>query len=136
LLNEAAVTGFVGDYLEILMSIMFGATTRAKPEARPMLDHWRTRMALLPGSAWPAMFGVLERPSAVALLARITVPTLLFSGTDDIARPPDWGQEVADGVKDARFTVLDGVGHSPILEVPEIVIPRVLAFLAEAERTG
>lgn len=136
LLKEAALTGFVGDYLDILMSIMFGATTRAKPEAQPMLDRWRTRMSLLPHSAWPAMFGVLERPSAVALLPKITVPTLLFSGTDDIARPPDWGQEVADGVKDARFTILDGVGHSPILEVPEIVIPQVLAFLAGAARAG
>lgn len=136
LLNEAAVTGFVGDSLDILMAIMFGAATRAKPAAQPMLDHWRTRMALLPRSTWPAMFGVLERPSAVALLPRITVPTLLFSGTDDIARPRDWVQEVADGVKDAHFTVLDGVGHSPILERPEIVIPRVLAFLAGAARAG
>lgn len=133
LLNEAAVTGFVGDYLDILMSIMFGATTRAKPEARPMLDRWRTRMSLLPRSTWPAMFGVLERPSAMALLHKVTIPTLLFSGADDIARPPVWGQEVADGVKDVTFTVLDGVGHSPILEVPEIVIPRTLAFLAGAE---
>ena len=136
LLNEAAVTGFVGEYLDILLSIMFGATTRAKPEARPMIDHWRTRMSLLPRSTWPAMFGVLERPSAVALLPRITVPTLLLSGSDDIARPPDWGQEVADGVVDARFTVLEGVGHSPLLEAPEIVIPRAMAFMVGAARDG
>jgi 3-oxoadipate enol-lactonase len=133
LLNETAASGFVGAYLDILMSIMFGATTRAKPEARVLLDRWRTKMSLLPRSTWPAMFGVLERPSAVALLPKVTLPTLLFSGTDDIARPPDWGQEVADGVKGATFTILDGVGHSPILEVPEIVIPRILAFLAAAE---
>lgn len=130
LLNEAAKTGFVGDYLDILMSIMFGATTRGKPEAQPMLDRWRRKMELLPLSTWPAMFGVLERPSAVALLPEIRVPTLLFSGREDIARPPEWGQEVADGVKDVKFVVLEGVGHSPILEVPTIVIPQVLQFVA------
>jgi len=131
LLNHAAVTGFVGDYLDLLMSVMFGATTRAKPEAQPMLDHWRKKMELLPRSTWPAMFGVVERPSAVALLPDVTVPTLLFSGQEDIARPPEWGKEVADGVKDVKFIVLEGVGHSPLLEVPAIVIPQVLQFMAD-----
>lgn len=131
LLNNAEVTGFVGDYLDVLMSVMFGATTRANREAQPMLDHWRNKMKHLPRSTWPAMFGVLERPNAAALLPGIEVPTLLFSGQEDIARPPEWGKEVADGVKDAKFVVLEGVGHSPLLEVPTIVIPQILQFIVD-----
>lgn len=133
LLNEAAKTGFVGGHLDLLMSIMFGATTRSKPEAQPTLDHWRRKMELLPLSSWPAMFGVLERSSAAALLPDVTVPTLLFSGAEDFARPPEWGKEVADGVKGSRFIVLEGVGHSPLLEVPDTVIPQVLQFIAGAQ---
>lgn len=132
-LDSAAVTGFTGDNLAMLMAIMFGETTRAKPEARAMLDHWQSRLRLIRRSLWPAMIGVLERKSAVSLLSAITAPTLLFSGEDDIARPPEWGREVRDGVAGAKLVLLKGVGHSPILEAPDIVIPEALQFMAAAE---
>lgn len=135
-LDGAKEKGFVGDDLAMLMSIMFGATTRAKPEARPMLDYWSKRLELTPRSQWPALMGVLNRPTAVPLLSEIKIPTLVFSGEDDIARPPEWSQEVANGVEDATLVSLKGVGHTPILEAPDVVIPPALDFIAQAARTS
>lgn len=126
--------GFVGEHLDLLVGVMFGATTRSNPAAETMVAHWRMKMGLLPPSRWPAMRGVVERTSAEQLLAGITTPTLVISGADDIARPPEWGREVAEGIKGARFSVLDGVGHSPILEAPAAVIPEIITFFEEAER--
>lgn len=134
LLDRTRDGGFAGDDLDMMMGIMFGATTRAKPEAQPMLAHWRNRIGQLPPSTWPAMYGVLERPAAVDLLAQVTVPTLVYSSMDDVARPVEWSREVAEGIPGARLETLEGVGHSPILEAPNTVIPQMLAFMAAAEQ--
>ncbi len=134
LLDRTVESGFAGDDLEMMMAIMFGATTRAKPDAQTMLAHWRTRIGLLPRSTWPAMYGVLERASAADLLSSVTVPALVYSSEDDIARPIEWSREVAEGIRGARLVPLQGVGHSPILEAPSIVIPEMLAFMAAAEQ--
>jgi 3-oxoadipate enol-lactonase len=134
LLDRTQQDGFAGDDLDMMMAIMFGATTRAKPDAQVMLAHWRTRIGLLPRSTWPAMYGVLERPGAQELLSKVTVPTLVYSSEDDIARPVEWSREVADGIPGAQFVPLSRVGHSPILEAPETVIPQILSFMSAAEQ--
>jgi 3-oxoadipate enol-lactonase len=77
--------------------------------------------------------GVIRRASAVDLLPSIDAPALVVSGTEDIARPPAWADEVVAGLPHAELWRLEGVGHSPTLEVPDLVLPRVLAF---AERAG
>ncbi|MFC3053766.1 alpha/beta fold hydrolase [Kordiimonas pumila] len=121
---------FVGDDLDMLMSIMFGATTRARPDADTILDHWRKKLELTPRSAWPALIGVLERGTAVPLLAGITTPTFIMNGEEDMPRPPAWAKEVADGIKGAKLEMIKGVGHTPIIEAPEVVIPKILDFMA------
>lgn len=134
-LDGARQKGFVGEHLDVLMSVMFGATTRARPEAQPMLTPWRNKLELTPASRWPALMGVLNRTGAVDLLKDVRVPVLVLSGAEDIARPPEWGREVADRVRAGRQIVLDGVGHTPVLEAPDIVIPETLRFFADAIST-
>jgi 3-oxoadipate enol-lactonase len=58
------------------------------------------------------------------------VPVLVVSGTEDIARPPEWADEVVAGLPQASLLRLDGVGHSPVLEAPDVVIGKVLDFLS------
>lgn len=132
LLDRTAASGFAGDDLDLMMSIMFGATTRAKPEAQAMLAHWRARISQLPPSVWPAMYGVVDRQSVVSLLPQISAPTLVYSSEEDVARPTDWSREVGNGIAGATLMSLPGVGHSPVLEAPEIVIPQTLDFIAQA----
>lgn len=134
LLDRTRENGFAGDDLDMMMAIMFGATTRGKREMQSMLANWRTRIGLLPRSTWPAMYGVLERESAVDLLPRVEVPALVYSSEDDIARPLEWSSEVAEGIPGAHLVTLKGIGHSPILEAPEIIIPEMLAFMDAAEQ--
>lgn len=126
--GKIAETGFQGDELKMTMEIMFGATTRGNPAKHDIVELWRERIAALPTALVPAISGVIERPSAVELLPEIELPVLVISGDEDIARPPEWAQEVADGLPQAELWSLQGVGHSPILEVPEVVLPRLLEF--------
>lgn len=135
-LDGAKQTGFVGPALDMLMAIMFGATTRGRAEAKPMLEHWSKMLESTPISRWPALIGVLERSSAVPLLSAVKIPTLVFSGEEDIARPREWSKEVVDGVNGAQLVPLEVVGHTPILEAPDIVVPRTLEFIAAAVASG
>ncbi|MBB6123626.1 alpha/beta fold hydrolase [Sphingobium subterraneum] len=134
LLDRTRAIGFVGDDLDMMMSIMFGATTRSKPEKQAMIEHWRTHIGRLAPSTWAAMVGVVERPSAVSLLPRVKAPTLVYLSDEDIARPQEWTHEVADNIPGATLQRLEAVGHSPILEIPDIVIPQTLDFMAGAQR--
>lgn len=126
---DACTGGFVGDTLQMTMEIMFGKTTRADPSKQAMLDHWRTRIASLPLSLRPAMSGVIERGDARPLLPLIKLPALIFSGEEDLPRPPAWADEVAEGLPNAKLVRMHKIGHSPTLEAPETVLPQILDFL-------
>lgn len=126
--NRAGVNGFVDDVLDETLGVMFGESIRKDPERAHIVALWTDRINALPRSLRPAMMGVMTRASALDLLPEIPCPVLIFSGAEDHARPPEWGKEVADALPDAELVVLDRVGHSPTLEVPEVVYPRMIDF--------
>ena len=127
--SKVAESGFVGETLDMTMGIMFGKTTRSDPAKQDMLSLWRQRIGALPKTLVPAMSGVIERGSALALLPEITIPVLVFSGEEDLPRPPAWSDEMVDSLPNAQLIRLPGIGHSNILEAPDVVIPRALEFL-------
>jgi 3-oxoadipate enol-lactonase len=124
--------GFVGDTLDETMAIMFGETTRTDPAKSEMLDLWRDRITAVPRRLQSAMAGVIERESALDLLPTIQIPALIISGDEDLPRPPAWADEVADGLPNGELIRLNGVGHSPTLEAPEVVLPRIIEFFRAA----
>lgn len=127
--------GVSGDTLEMVHQIMFGETARNDPARAEDLAEWRAHFAALsPGVAHPSR-GVVQRPSAVDLLPQITARTLVISGGEDGARPPEWSQELVDGIFDAELMTLPDAGHSVILEQPAKVIEQVLSFLGDVTGT-
>jgi pimeloyl-ACP methyl ester carboxylesterase len=76
------------------------------------------------------MVGVIERGSSLELLPNIPTPTLIFSGTEDLPRPPAWADEVLEALPNARLVRLERIGHSPILEAPEVVLPQIVEFFS------
>jgi 3-oxoadipate enol-lactonase len=125
--------GFVDDLLELLTEVMFGATTRANPAKADLVEHWRRHFAALPRELTPAFSGVIERESVVDLLPELSAPTLIISGAEDMPRPPAWADEVHEHLPNSELWRLQGVGHSPILEEPELVLPRIIEFFEAAQ---
>ena len=52
-------------------------------------------------------------------LPRISVPTLIVQGGLDPSRTPELGAEMAKLIPRGKLHVVEGVGHTPMLEDPE-----------------
>ncbi|BCW35870.1 hypothetical protein StoSoilA2_19260 [Arthrobacter sp. StoSoilA2] len=120
--------GFTPEIVDIVMTIMFGTSTLADSDRLDIRETWRSRIAELSPDLVHAVRGVFEREGCVDLLPSIKAPALIVSGTEDLGRPPAWSDELFDGIPDARL-LRHKHGHSPILELPELVVPLVLQFL-------
>jgi pimeloyl-ACP methyl ester carboxylesterase len=59
-------------------------------------------------------------------LRAITAPTLVIWGAEDLIAPLRTGQALASAIPHARLVTLEGVGHTPQLEVPLRFNPIVL----------
>lgn len=131
-IDAIAEDGFTGERVAFVSNIMFGSTSQADPQLEPVISSWKQRFGELPKELAPAMAGVVRRRDANPILRDIDVPALVLSGEECPVRPPEWARELADGLASAELTILPQVGHSPILEAPDIVVPQVLEFFSRA----
>ncbi|CAB4685193.1 unannotated protein [freshwater metagenome] len=129
-IGKAGDQGFINDSLQETVEVMFGTTSRTTtdPERKAAVAMWTDRITAVPRSLYPAMKGVILRENVLDLLPNVTCPALIISGEEDTARPPSWGKEVADGIPNSEILLLEKVGHSPTLEVPDLVYPIILDF--------
>lgn len=67
-------------------------------------------------------------------LGRITAPTLVVSGADDPALPPEHQRAVADGIPGAEFLSVSPAAHLANLERPLEITGALLAHLEGAAR--
>lgn len=66
-----------------------------------------------------ALLGMAERPDATAMLARISVPTLVVTGADDAVIPPSESEILVNAIPGARLIVIPRAGHLVAFEKPE-----------------
>ncbi|WP_289078065.1 3-oxoadipate enol-lactonase [uncultured Thalassospira sp.] len=62
---------------------------------------------------------------------KIAVPTLCICGSDDLATPPAVVREMATMIPNAEFELIDGVGHLPCIETPELLTRLIDRFTKE-----
>ncbi|MUV90634.1 alpha/beta fold hydrolase [Halapricum sp. CBA1109] len=63
-------------------------------------------------------------------LGEIDVPTLLVHGAEDPLLPPAWSRRAHEALPASALHVLDGCGHWPPREQPQVVTELLTAFLA------
>ena len=76
----------------------------------------------------------MHDPKLKGRLHRIHVPTLVLWGEADRVVTPDYGRAFAAAIQAARFSTIDGAGHFPHLEQPDIFARRILDFVEETHR--
>ncbi|WP_306252508.1 alpha/beta fold hydrolase [Parvularcula sp. IMCC14364] len=83
----------------------------------------------------PAMIESVEEfvlPDPEPLLSKITVPTLILWGEEDLLIPPADGVRMQKTIADARLITYPGVGHSAQEEAPAQTVADVRLFLEGA----
>jgi len=86
--------------------------TQAWRDANPALaKEMRDMTANTPAEGYASCCEALAELDLVEELPRITAPTLVISGADDPALPPEHGRLIADSVPGARFEVVGHAAH-------------------------
>ena len=67
-------------------------------------------------------------PSSARAYERITVPALVVEGGADKLLPEGWAAEIAGQINHGCSAVIDGAGHCPQIEQPDVVNALLLDF--------
>jgi len=72
-----------------------------------------------------------QGPLPEDLLPRLTCPTILLWGTEDPWEPVEMGKKLAEIITVDEFIPLEGLGHCPQDEAPEMVNPILLNWVQQ-----
>jgi len=129
-LSFVARTLGVGAVADRILPIMFSRTTMTSPELAAFRVEWKARLLDNRRSIWRAVNGVLDREGVEHLLPRITTPTLVIAGEEDVATVPDKARRIHADVAGSKLVVVPGAGHSSSVERPDEVTAAIEAHVA------
>jgi pimeloyl-ACP methyl ester carboxylesterase len=101
----------------------YSATLRDPAAARA---YARTATALRPRVAAPVVQGI----------RRLRVPALILHGLRDQVIPTRTAERLHQEIPDSQLHLLQNVGHFPQEEAPDLVLARLLPFLARVVGSG
>ncbi len=117
--------------------IMFSRTNLADPAFRPEVDSWVAEMSGLDRSGVRnAIYGVIDRDPILPEIDRITVPTLVIVGADDVATPLVKSEKIVAAIAGSRLEVVPDAGHSSSIEQPQAVADLIERFIAAARSSA
>jgi pimeloyl-ACP methyl ester carboxylesterase len=120
-------TGAVTDKV---MPIMFGATFLVDPARADLRAEWRGRFLALRRSIHKAVTGVIERRGVEEELQKISMPTLILVGEEDVATPPPKAERIQAAIRGSRLVRIPRAGHSSTIENPAAVNAALGEFLS------
>ena len=128
------VTRLVGPRLvaKRVAAIMLGKTILGDPARAAELARFTTLMTRR-RDIWRAVAGVVDRGGIYEELARITVPTLVVVGDEDVATPPAKAERLRAAIAGAQLVTIPRAGHSSTVEEPVAVTAAIERFLASVK---
>jgi 3-oxoadipate enol-lactonase len=103
--------------LEVFRNILFApATLTGHPELVAEVSGWIS--ATDPRGAAAGLIAMRERKDYLPLLGAIRQPALVIGADQDQAIPSEHSRLIADGIADAKLSILQGGGHMVNLEQP------------------
>jgi 3-oxoadipate enol-lactonase len=90
--------------------------------ARPdLMERMRGTLVSIATEGYAGCCEALADMDLRGVLADVRAPTLVISGRDDPATPPEHGRAIAAGIAAARFEVVPDAAHLANLQQPEVV---------------
>lgn len=113
-----------------VMPIMFGEKFLDDPARRQEKELWRKRLLANDRTGTSrAVEGVIQRAGVYDQLDRITIPTLIVVGDQDVATVPAKAERMQERIRGSKLVVIPGAGHTSTVEEPEAVNEALRAFL-------
>jgi pimeloyl-ACP methyl ester carboxylesterase len=78
----------------------------------------------------------IARHDTCGRLSRITAPTLVITGAEDVLVPPGNARILADRIPGAELRVIPECGHQVLIEAPEASNQAIIEFLQQVESNG
>jgi pimeloyl-ACP methyl ester carboxylesterase len=116
-----------------VMPIMFGQTFLTDPARAAERDLWRERLSGNRRDIWRAVNGVIEREPMLSELARITAPTLIMVGDEDVATVPLKAERMHAAIRGSKLVRIPHAGHSSSIEQPGHVTAAIDAWVTRVE---
>ena len=85
---------------------------------RPEVAIWRAMLTRTPKEGYVACCDAIANVDLTQTVARIDRSVLAIAGENDGACPPDEVRAMAEAIPNARFSIINGVGHLPCVEDP------------------
>jgi 3-oxoadipate enol-lactonase len=99
----------------------------------PVIARTRANFLGTDPEAYAACCEAIAAMDLRELIRGIEAPTLVISGSDDPAAPPEAGGLIAERISGASFEVVPNARHLVSLQRPEIVTPLILEHLETQE---
>ncbi|MBA3395514.1 MAG: alpha/beta fold hydrolase [Deltaproteobacteria bacterium] len=108
--------------------IMLGKTILTERSRHADVERFLTIMTSR-RDIWRAVHGVIDRAGIHDELARVTLPTVILVGDEDLATPRSRAEKIAGAIAGAQVVVIPRAGHSSTVEEPAAVIAAMESFL-------
>jgi pimeloyl-ACP methyl ester carboxylesterase len=113
-----------------VMPILFGRTFLGDPARAGLRQEWLGRLGALRRSVHRAVAGVVSREGFLAELGKISLPTLVLVGDEDVATPPAMADRICKAIPGSLQVVIPRAGHSSTIENPDAINAALDTFLA------
>ncbi|WP_040785860.1 alpha/beta fold hydrolase [Nocardia pneumoniae] len=107
---------------------------RVSPRVLTLANAMRNETPIVTMASFLSDFMVYDRTDALAVLSEI--PTLVLCGSADLMTPPSHSVAMAATVEYSDLVLVDGAGHSVILEQPRQVAEAIARLMTRAGGTG
>lgn len=130
------VTRWLGPGLVVnqVMPVMFGQKFLTDPARAAERQMWRERLKSNHRvGITRALNGVLTRKGIYDEIAKISVPTLIIVGDQDVATVPAKSERMHERIPGSRLVTIPGAGHTSSAEEPAAVNAAIKEFLSDLQ---
>ena len=119
-----------GLVLDKIMAIMFSQSFLNDPDKAVLKLRCENQLKSLDRRTFgKAVKGVIDRNGIYASLSKISLPTLIVVGDEDVATTPAKAERMHEAIKGSKLVTIEKAGHSSCMEQPEAVTKAVSEFL-------
>jgi 3-oxoadipate enol-lactonase len=119
----------IGLVAKAIVAALYGKTALKDPARVADRLEWELQLTSNRPSIWRAANGVLARKDIRGELGKISAPTLVAVGEEDIGTPLVLSEHIAAAIPGAKLVVIPRAGHGSTLEQPEAVTALISGFL-------